>query len=98
MVAGVVDQDVQSAEPVDGVVDDAQTGLADAEVTGDEDCGSAGGLDQLTGAVGIGLFVGQVVDGDVGTFSGVGDRYLTSDPGVAAGDQCPHARRRPCPT
>ena len=90
VVAGVVDQDVQAAEPADGVVDDLFARLARPEVAGDEHGSPPGRLDQGLGRVGVGLFVGQVVDGDVGALAGVGDRDGAADPGVATGDQRPH--------
>ena len=58
-------------------------------------------LDQRSGGVGVGLLCGQIVDPNVGAFTGVGDGDAT-DARVAAGDQRPHPGRdvrgrRSCP-
>src|SRR6478609_655905 len=91
VVAGVVDEDVESAETAHGVRDDAHAGLALDEVSGHEDARATGFLDPAEGVLGVGLLGGQVADRDVGAFAGERDRDGSSDAGVPTGDERPLA-------
>lgn len=63
VVAGDVDEDVESPGPHDSILDGAATGLSVAEVARHEDTGASHPADR---ALGVGLLTREVADGDVG--------------------------------
>src|SRR4051794_7867093 len=87
VVSGVVDEDVEATEPLDGSGDDLPTRLAVDEVAGHEHGGTAGPADPARGVLRVGLLLGEIADRDVGALTGVSDRHGAPDAGVAAGDE-----------
>ena len=86
--AGVVDQDVEAAELLDGVGHHPVARLAVAQVRLDRDVRTPGLLEQRGRLVGVGLLLGQVGERDIGALAGIRDRDGAADAGVTAGDQC----------
>ena len=89
---GVVDEDVEPAEPLDRVGDEPAAEGRVAQVAGDGDRLASGGADQVDDLARVGLLGRVVVDRDVGPFAGIGDRRGAAHAEVAAGDQrlAPH--------
>ena len=86
LLGGVVDQQIEPAEGLDG----AREGLAAerlvADVAGDREAAPPLFLDQLPGRAGVGVLV-EIDDRDLGALLGEADRDRPADPAVAAGDQ-----------
>ena len=87
LATGVVDQDIQPAQLRDGAFDHLLAEGLLAQIAGDGDGGAAIRADAGHDTVCIGLFVGQIGDGNIGTFAGKGDGRSRADAAVAAGDQ-----------
>ncbi len=73
LAAGVADEDVEAAELGYGVGDEFLAEGFVAQIAGEGDGFAAGLADEVHDFAGVGLFGGEVVDGDVGAFAGVGD-------------------------
>src|SRR4051794_26172499 len=86
LLAGVVDQDVETAEPVDGLLDRALAKLLVADVAGYRDRAAAFAFDDLLGLRGI-VMLAQIEDRDVSAFASVERRDSSADAAVGAGDQ-----------
>ena len=91
--ARIVDQDVQLAEGLDGLVDERLGSVPRAHVGGVHGGLAPAGLDQLDHLLGRVLVPTltldrspDVVDDDVGPLRGQEQRLLTSDPPACAGD------------
>ena len=98
LVAGVVDEDVEAAEPGDRVGDQLLAERFVADVARQGHRLAAGRLDQLHDLARVWFLGGQVADRDVGAFARIGDRRGPADAGVAAGDERLAPARRPEPT
>ena len=96
LATGIVDQDVQPAQLGHGALDHLLAEALVAQVARNGDGHAALRLDQRHDRVGIGLFVGQIADGDVRTLAGKGDGCCGADAAVAAGDQGALAQQAAC--
>jgi len=83
--AGVVAEDVESAEEADGFGDEVFAVLGAGDVALEADGLGLGFLEELDGGVGGG--VADVGDGDLGAFAGEGDRSGLPDALSGAGDE-----------
>ncbi len=81
--ARVHDQNVQTAETADRVIDETPAKGFVADVTGNGEAFSASLLDQGDHLAGVRLLLGKMVDRDVRAFAGEGDRGRASHPGIA---------------
>ena len=91
--AGVVDHDVEAAELVDRLLDSAFRAVPGGDVVGVGDCRAAGGVDlgdDLVRRAGVSALAGvaaaEVVDDDLGAFSGEQQRVFAADAAAGAGD------------
>ena len=87
LLARVVHEDVQAAEALRRLVHEGGAVVGVHQVARQRDGGAPGRLDRRQDAVGVGLLLRQVGDGDVRALTGVGDGDRGTDAGVAAGDQ-----------
>jgi len=71
--SGIADHDVEPAELANRLVHQAPAEPLVAQVARDRDRLAAGLADQIDHLAGVRLLGGQVVDGDVGPFAGIGD-------------------------
>ena len=83
---GVVDQDVEPAQRLDGVLDRRRRERRVGDVALDQHGPAALAFDRVLGLLGVLVGV-EVGDGDVGAFAGEEHRHGTADAGVGAGDQ-----------
>ncbi len=86
LFGGVVDEDVEAAELLDGVFDGFAAERFVAYVAGDEVATPAFVFDEAFGFFGVFVFV-EVEEGDVAAFYGEGEGDGTSDAAVSAGDE-----------
>ena len=89
--ARVVDQDVETAEPLHRLDDGTVAGLPVPQVGLDRDAPSAGGVDQLDRRLRVVLLLGHEGEGDIGALAGERQRHGPADARVAAGDEGPLA-------
>ena len=97
LLAGVVHEDVEAAERLDGVGRPARGSIRGRDVGGQGDRRAAALLDERDDVAGILLLVGQVGDGDIRALAGERDRHRSADPGVASGDEGLRPSSRPVP-
>ncbi len=88
LLAGIVDQDVQPAELFDRLVHDLGAERGIRQVAGESNCLATALADDARDVLGIGLFVRQVRDRDVGTLPRERDCSSSADARVTTGDQC----------
>ena len=86
LLAGIVDEDVEPAELVDGLLDRALAEVLVADVAGDRDRLAAFLLDDLLGLRRI-VMLAQIEDGDVGALAREQGGDRAADAAVGAGDQ-----------
>src|ERR1700716_2682978 len=91
--AGVADHDIQAAKSLDGPIDQFPAKRLVPDIAWDSDSNSSFGLDQVDDFFRIGLFAGEVVNRDIGTFSRVGDSGRSTHAGIASGDELLAARQ-----
>src|SRR3977135_637263 len=84
--AGVADPDIQAPKSLDGPIDQLPAKRLVPDIAWDSDSNSSFGLDQVDDFFRIGLFAGEVVNRDIGTFSRVGDGGRSSNAGLASGE------------
>jgi hypothetical protein len=91
--AGVVHDDVEAAEDVDGLADDALAALPRADVVGVGDCRATGGddlIDHLLGRAGVATAAvpgaAEVVDDHVGAVSRQHQCVLAAEAAAGPGD------------
>lgn len=87
MTSGVVDDDVETAEALHSLLDQLLAEGFLLEVAGKRKAGTAFLLDQGDDLLCVGLFRGQIVDGDIGAFARICDRGRAAHAGIAACDQ-----------
>ena len=87
LIGGIVHQQVQAAELLDGPAHDVFAGLLGTDVSRQGDGLAAGFLDQLDHFLSVGFFGRVVVDGHIRPFPGKGDGHGAADAAVAAGDE-----------
>src|SRR3979411_2410732 len=85
--AGVADHDIQAAKSLDGPIDQLPAKRLVPDIAWDSDSNSSFGLDQVDDFFRIGLFAGEVVNRDIGTFSRVGDGGRSTPARIASGDE-----------
>src|ERR1051325_11020437 len=86
LLAGIVDQDVDASELVDGLTHRALAKLLVAEISGNGDCAAAFGFDDLLGPGRI-VMLTKIKDGDIGALAREQRRHGPADAAVGAGDQ-----------
>ena len=87
LLAGVVHEDVEPAEPVDGVLHELLAEGLVLDVAGQGHGLLARGLDEGDDLLRVLLLLGQVADGHVGSLARVGDGDGRADARVASGDE-----------
>ena len=95
LARGVGDDDVETAELGDGIGDELAAERLVAKVAGHGETLAAGVANESKDVLRVGLFGRQVIDDDVGTFTGKGDGGSTAHAGVAAGDERAAAGQAP---
>ncbi len=84
---GVADHDVETSEPLPGLLDQLLAEVLVAEVAGNGEPGASFLFDQRNHLLRVGLLVRDIIDGDVGTLARIGDRGGPTHARIAAGDQ-----------
>jgi hypothetical protein len=79
-VAGVIDQDVDTAKITFSFDHETLAKFLDAKIAGNCDSSSALAADEVDYLCGIRFFLWQVVDCNIGAFASIGDCGCTSDP------------------
>lgn len=87
LVARVVDEDVQPAQLVDGALHELGAEATIADVPGKQHGEASLGFDHVAHVLGVGLFGGQIGDGDIGPLAREGDGHRRADARVAARDE-----------
>lgn len=82
----VVDQHINPAEPFDRLVHQGLAVCFLRQVTGQQQALTAGLFDPTCGFLGVFMFV-EVSNGNIGAFTGEGDRHGATDATVGTGDQ-----------
>ena len=86
LLAGIVDEDVEAAELVDGLLDCALAESLVADVARNRDRAAPFALDEPLGRCRI-IVLAQIEDRDVGAFAGEQGCDRAADAAVGAGDQ-----------
>ncbi|MNH25864.1 hypothetical protein D3C79_858880 [compost metagenome] len=88
LLARDVHQDVEAAELFVGLVDQFLAERFIFQIARDGHHFTALRLDQLDDFTGVGLLDGQVVEGNVRTFTSKGNGHCPADAGICASNQC----------
>ena len=83
---GVVDEDVELAEFLDGLLDRVLAEFGVGDIAGEENAAAAFLLDSLLGLLGV-LVLVEIGERDVGALAREEHRDRAADAGIAAGDQ-----------